>query len=155
LKIENPYFEKYAKKLAAAQQTSPEEFLTKLENQKKKEEPKEKNRAYTELLNPKDPRKMGKMNEVPHKQLKDIMKTELLEGKSAEEIKQIWLQYHQKKDVIAAVIPTQIFNTLIENAKKFPIFIFPVPRSQGYEFIMFQFSANTVHFTPLLCYQVR
>lgn len=151
---ENPYFEKYAKKLAAAQTTSPEEFLIKLEQQKKKErKEQEPTRQYTELLNPKKPTTIGK-GETPHKLLSDIMKLDLLEGKSIEELKLIWLEYHKDKEVLTATIPTHIFETLMENAKKFPIFIFPIPRSQGYEFMMFQFAANTVHFTPLLCYQV-
>lgn len=151
--LDNPYFEKYAKKIAAAQQSSPEDFLARLEAQKKKEKSEERTRGYSELLNPK--KSVEKVTDTPHKSLSDIMKVELVEGISAEEVKQIWLEYHSKKEVIAAVIPTKIFETLMENAKKYPLFIFPIPRSQGYEFIMFQFSANTVHFTPLLCYQVR
>lgn len=82
------------------------------------------------------------------------MKIDLIQDKSADEIKQIWFEYHKDKDVIAANIPTEKFDTMMERAKKYPLFLFPIPRSEGYEFIMFQFSANTVHFTPLLCYQV-
>lgn len=82
------------------------------------------------------------------------MKLDLIEGMSVEEITKIWLEYHKEKDVIAAVIPTATFDTLMSSSKKYPIFIFPIPRSQGFEFMMFQFAANTVHFTPLLCYQV-
>lgn len=92
--------------------------------------------------------------ELPYKKLEDVMKLELVEGKTIEEIKAIWLEYHRLKDVIAAAIPTEVFEKLMENSKTYPLFIFPIPRSQGYEFIMFQFAANTVHFTPLLCYQV-
>lgn len=83
------------------------------------------------------------------------MKTDLLGDKTVDELKLIWLEYHKSKDVIAATIPTEIFEKLMKNAKEYPIFIFPIPRSQGFEFIMFQFSANTIHFTPLLCYQVH
>lgn len=42
MKKKNPYFEKYADKLAAMQQTSPEEFLNRLESveaQKKPDKP--------------------------------------------------------------------------------------------------------------------
>lgn len=92
--------------------------------------------------------------ELPYKKLEDIMKLNLLEGRPIEEIKEIWLEYHKKKDVIAAAIPTETFDKLMDSAKKYPLFVFPIPRSQGYEFIMFQFASNTVHFTPLLCYQV-
>lgn len=140
------------------QQSSPEEFLSKLqkqedENEKKKKQAKEKERNYSELMNPK--KAIDTKSELPNKKLEDIMKLDLLEGKSAEEIKMIWLEYHKHKDSIAAAIPTETFNTLMANAKKYPIFIFPIPRSQGFEFIMFQFAVNSVHFTPLLCYQVH
>jgi ATP synthase F1 complex assembly factor 1 len=154
--VENPFFDKYAEKIAKIQKSSPEELLAKLkkqEEEKNKKNPQEKTRNYSELMNPKA--STSDKAELPYKKLEDLMKLDLLEGKTTEEIKQIWLEYHQKKDVIAAAIPTEIFNKMMENAKKYPIFIFPIPRSQGYEFIMFQFSANTVHFTPLLCFQVH
>jgi ATP synthase F1 complex assembly factor 1 len=105
-------------------------------------------------MNPKK-KAANEKGEIPYKKLEDIMKLDLLQGKSVEEITKIWLEYHKDKPAIAAVIPSATFDKLMENAKKFPMFIFPIPRSQGYEFIMFQFAANTIHFTPLLCYQVR
>lgn len=127
--------------------------LQKQEEEKKKKIQQEKERNYSELMNPK--KAIDTNAELPFKKLEDIMKVELLQGKSIEEIKNIWLQYHQSKDVIAAVIPIETYNTMMEISKQYPIFIFPIPRSQGFEFIMFQFAANTVHFTPLLCYQVH
>jgi ATP synthase mitochondrial F1 complex assembly factor 1 len=150
--VENPYFDKYAEKLAKVQKTSPEEFVARLEKQKeiaKEAEPKSRN--YSELMNPK---KGDGKGEIPHKKLEDIMKLDLIQGKPVDEITKIWLEYHKQKEVLAAVIPNAIFNTLMENSKKYPLFIFPIPRSQGYEFFVFQFAANTVHFTPLLVYQV-
>lgn len=152
---ENPYFGKYADKIAKIQKTSPEELVARLEKQKVKEKKEaEKPRDYSELMHPKQKTGDGK-GEIPYKKLEDLMKLDLIQGKPVEEIKQIWLEYHLKKEAIAAVIPTAVFETLMENAKKYPVFIFPIPRSQGFEFIMFQFAANTIHFTPLLCYQVR
>jgi len=153
--IDNPYFEKYAAKIAKLQKTSPEEFLAKI--QRKEDDEKKKaeqaKRDYSELMNPK--KKIETKSELPYKKIEDIMKVDLMEGKSAEEIKTIWLEYHRLKDTIAAVIPSEVFDLMMENAKKYPIFILPIPRSQGYEFMMFQFAANVIHFTPLLCYQVH
>lgn len=40
MKKKNPYFEKYAQKLAQMQQTSPDEFLNRLDSIQKKEAPK-------------------------------------------------------------------------------------------------------------------
>lgn len=82
------------------------------------------------------------------------MKIELLQDKTADEIKEIWIQYHKQKDVLVATIPTETYNLLTERSKEFPLFILPLPRSQGFEFFLLQFASNTVHFTPLLCYQV-
>lgn len=110
-------------------------------------------RDYAELLKPKSGLD-DKSTELPHKKLSDIMKIELLEDKTADEIKHIWLDYHSSKDVIAATIPTETYELLIARGKKYPLFIFPLPRSQGFEFFLLQFASNTVHFTPLLCYQV-
>lgn len=79
---------------------------------------------------------------------------ELIEDKSATEVSKIWEEYHKNKDLISATVPVKAYQKMNENAKLYPTFLFPVPRSQGYEFIMCQFSRNTVHFTPLLHYQV-
>lgn len=40
MKNKNPYFEKYGNKIAALQQTSPQEFLDRLESVEKAKEPK-------------------------------------------------------------------------------------------------------------------
>lgn len=156
LKKKNPYFEKYASKIATLQETSPEEFLSRVEVVNTKKDIKKSNeRTYSELLNPKEAKKDASAAEIPHKKLGDIMKIELLNDKSAEEIKQIWFEYHKTKDVITATLTTEQYEALMKKGNEHPIFILPLPRSEGYEFIMLQFAANTVHFTPLLAYQVR
>ncbi|XP_059609917.1 ATP synthase mitochondrial F1 complex assembly factor 1 [Phlebotomus argentipes] len=158
LKEKNPYYEKYAEKIAKLQKTSPEEFLSRVDNLEKvkkpeKAAPEERTRSYSELLKPKE--SLKEKGEIPHKKLDDIMKIDLVEGKSADEIRSIWLEYHKMKDVIAAAIPTEQYDLQQNRAKSHPIFVLPIPRSQGFEFIMLQFAANSVHFTPLLCYQVH
>lgn len=137
------------------QKTKPGELVNRLEQQEKKAKKEEqKARDYSELMRPKESKAGPVKGEIPYKKLEDIMKLDLVEGKSVEEITKIWLAYHTQKDTIAAVIPTAAFDKLMLLSKKYPLFIFPIPRSQGYEFMMFQFAANTIHFTPLLCYQV-
>lgn len=112
-------------------------------------------RDYAELLKPKSNAAKKGGDELPHKKLSDIMKIELLDNKTAAEIEHIWLEYHKKKDVLAAAIPADTYKFLMARSKEYPLFIFPLPRSQGFEFFLLQFASNTVHFTPLLCYQVR
>ncbi|KFB46336.1 AGAP004641-PA-like protein [Anopheles sinensis] len=159
MKEKNPYFEKYANKIASVQQSSPEEFLSRLQKaEKQKNKPKfgpaEVQRDYSELLKPKSPLGTEATRDGAHRKLSDIMRLELVEDKSADDIKHLWFEYHKHKDVITAAIPVDQYKLMMDRALKYPIFIFPIPRSQGYEFIMLQFAGNTVHFTPLLSYQV-
>lgn len=83
------------------------------------------------------------------------MKLDLLQDKTATEIEHIWLEYHKAKEVLIATIPVDQYELQLARGKKHPMFIVPLPRSEGFEFFLFQFAANTVHFTPLLCYQVH
>jgi len=158
LKNKNPYYEKYASKISTLQQSSPEEFLNRIESvEKAKPKPKADSRPrdYSELLNPKPATSSYSVTGETEKKLKDIMKVELLEDKSIEEIKHIWLEYHKQKEVLVATIPTNVYETQMKRGKEYPLFIFPLPRSEGFEFFLVQFALNTVHFTPLLCYQVH
>lgn len=82
------------------------------------------------------------------------MKLELLQDKTTEEITSIWLEYHLKKNVLAAVITVEQYELLMQRGKQNPLFILPLPRSQGFEFMLLQFASNCIHYTPLLCYQV-
>ncbi|KAJ6637982.1 ATP synthase mitochondrial F1 complex assembly factor 1 [Pseudolycoriella hygida] len=158
LKNKNPYYEKYASKITTLQQTSPEEFLNRIDSvEKKNSKPKQesKPRDYSELLNPKPSTAPTSMTGETEKKLSDIMRVELLQDKSVDEIKHIWLEYHKQKEVLVATIPTAVYETQMKRGKEHPIFIFPLPRSEGFEFFLAQFALNTVHFTPLLCYQVH
>jgi len=153
----NPYYEKYSHKIATLQQTSPEEFLSRVEaRQNEKSKPKfdaAANRQYTSLLEPK--KQLTSSAELQDEPLSKIMKIELVQDKEASEISKIWNDYHLQKDVIAATMPTNSFEEITAKAQKYPTFLFPIPRTQGYEFIVCQFYRNTVHFTPLLNYQVH
>lgn len=109
-------------------------------------------RQYSSLLEPK--KQLTSDAEVKDESLNKIMKLELIQHKDVNEIKRIWEEYHKTKDVIAATIPVEIYNEINSKARDYPTFLFPIPRTQGYEFIVCQFYKNTVHFTPLLNYQV-
>ncbi|XP_002137103.2 ATP synthase mitochondrial F1 complex assembly factor 1 [Drosophila pseudoobscura] len=156
LKESNPYYWKYAEKIAKIQQTSAEEFLDRVERVVNPiKDGQIQARSYSELLNPKQELAKQEAAELPHKKLSDIMKLELLADKSAEELSQIWIEYHKTKDVLAATLTKAQYETLMGRAKEHPIFLLPLPRSEGFEFFLLQFAANTVHFTPLLAYQVH
>lgn len=87
--------------------------------------------------------------------LSDIMKIELLENKGKQEITDIWINYHKNKDCISGILEPHVFDKLIDNGSKYPTFILPLPRENGYEFILVQFSSNEIHMTPLLWYQTH
>ncbi|CAG5034225.1 unnamed protein product [Parnassius apollo] len=156
----NPYYEKYADRIAALQKTSPEEFLQRLEKQQKiKDEEKKKKfspidtRQFSSVLNPK--KALQSDSTVEDKKLDTIFKLDLVKDKDALEIQSIWEEYHKNKEVISAIIPVELYTTLQQKMREYPTFIFPLPRSQGYEFIMSQCYGQAVHFTPLLAFQVH
>ncbi|XP_041988816.1 ATP synthase mitochondrial F1 complex assembly factor 1 [Aricia agestis] len=156
----NPYYEKYADRIAVLQKTSPEEFLKRVENaESSKEEEKKKKfasvdtRQFSSVLNPKESLKAD--ISAKDKKLEEIFKVELVKDKDASEVQLIWEEYHKSKEVISATIPFDLFTTIFENMRQHPTFLFPLPRSQGYEFIMCQNYGHTVHFTPLLAFQVH
>lgn len=153
----NPYYDKYAEKIAQIQKTAPEEFKTRVvtlaSKTSKKIEP-SKERQYSQLLQPKE--KIEGPVQTNEAKLNDILKIDLIQDKSAEEIEAIWAKYHlEKEDCVAAVIPAKDYEILEQRSSKYKTFLFPLPRSQGYEFIMCQFELNSVHFTPLLYFQVH
>ncbi|CAG0883054.1 unnamed protein product [Darwinula stevensoni] len=113
---QNPFFEKYASKIAAFQQCVILKF--------------------------------------PSMKLEDILKVDLIAGKTADEVQQIWEEYHKgKENYLAAVVPPSIFQRINETASKYPLFLLPLPRKQGYEFFFLQYAGDEFHFTSLINYQ--
>jgi len=151
---QNPQYAKYADKIANLQKTSPEEFLRRLgEIESKKEAMSTKPKDFFLPTAPKsnDPtRAMTK-----EKSLDQIMKTDLLSDLSVEEISSIWNEYWSSKDAVAAVIPKATYETMHQRFKEFNTFLFPLPRDQGYEFVVVQFLNNEAHFTSLINYQAH
>ncbi|KAI8337636.1 ATP11 protein-domain-containing protein [Chlamydoabsidia padenii] len=88
--------------------------------------------------------------------LDDFVKLDLLEKESPERIAQLWHTYHStKENVINAVIPAHIFQTLQERGERYPMFIFPLPRPNGLEFYLLQFHQTQCYFTSLAEYKLR
>jgi len=150
----NPYYGKYADKIAKLQKTSPEEFLKRLaENESKKQA---EDKEPKEFSLPSQPKPSGQIPGMSkEKTLDKIMKTELLADRTVEEISAIWNEYWASKDAIAAVIPKDTYLTMQERFKEFNTFLFPLPRDQGYEFVVVQFLNNEAHFTTLINYQAH
>lgn len=153
----NPYLEKYAKKIAELQQTSPQELLSRLDDFEKSKEKKQKGSKEEErpFSSPAAPKSGHGSGLTKPKLLNDVMKTDLLEDKTPEEIQKIWEEYHRSKDVIAATIPADVYDKIYDRSLLHPTFLLALPRSEGYEFIVSQFSDHEIHFTPLISYQTH
>jgi len=154
----NPYYAKYADKIAKLQNTSPEEFLSRLSAHEERKTAassvtKENQRDFSF-----PGRAVSNTGGSGHtsKSLDKVLKLELLQDKTPEQISEIWTtHFMNKENKICAVIPTETFNTMQQRWKEFNTFLFPVPRKNGYEFVMVQFMGNEAHFTTLINYQAH
>lgn len=160
---ENPYYEKYADKIKRVQGSS--EYQQKAAMQAKVTEDKrlrqemEQWRRHQEMLEGKfssasDTDDEAKGSKLP-KNLNELMKLELLADKSAEDIGEFWIEYYKQQDCISAVIPAETYRTMEKLATVSPTFLYPVPKSEGYEFILAQFAKHRCFFSPLINYQVH
>ncbi|XP_005398716.1 PREDICTED: ATP synthase mitochondrial F1 complex assembly factor 1 isoform X2 [Chinchilla lanigera] len=89
------------------------------------------------------------------KTLSSIFNIEMVKDKTAEEIKQIWQQYFAAKDTVYAVIPKEKFDLIWNRAQSCPTFLCALPRREGYEFFVGQWTGTELHFTALINIQTR
>ncbi|MCL4116651.1 UNVERIFIED_CONTAM: hypothetical protein GTU68_039521 [Idotea baltica] len=152
----NPYYGKYANKIKTLKKESPEEFLNRAENAFKFSESEAQVKSFSKVAEKKKADLPSAAYAfAPQKKLDSIMKIDLLKDRTAEEIKYIWTRYFSTKDAISGIMPAQLFDKIQDRSVQYPMFIFPLPRDQGYEFIYVQFAANEIHFTPLINYQAH
>ncbi|KAG1443124.1 hypothetical protein G6F56_010788 [Rhizopus delemar] len=161
------YESKYADKLkqvAKREGTTVDELKKKL-----KEEAAQKLKAAT----PKnvEPKKVEKSNTKPSPEtvaakshlpydssaptLDKLVKLELFEKETSENIEKIWMAGHANKDCITAAIPSAIYDKLYKRSLEYPMFILPMPREEGVEFYFLQFSFHQCHFTSLIEYKAK
>ncbi|ORX93776.1 ATP11-domain-containing protein [Basidiobolus meristosporus CBS 931.73] len=89
------------------------------------------------------------------KTLDSILKLDKILLEEPETIGKIWTEYHANKDSLSAVIPAETYDKLFERAKKYPLFVLPVPRDEGAEMYLLQFSYHQCFFTSLLEYKTH
>jgi len=150
----NPFFDKYAEKIAKLQKKNPEEFLARIEATAGKSQPGQA-KDFSLPGAAKQTLPGGEEEPAKQKSLDSILKLELLSGKTGPEIEEIWCQHFSHKDCVSAVIPSQTYTTMQERFAEFNTFLFPLPRDQGYEFIVVQFLGHEAHFTTLINYQAH
>ena len=153
----NPYYAKYADKIAKLQKTSPEEFLSKLEATEKPKQSnpaKEVGKDFSLPTKPKPEVTESKASLLAkEKTLDSIMKLDLLREKTKDEISEIWKLHHASLDAVCAVIPADVWEEMRERFTKHKTFLFPLPRKDGYEFMVVQFLGKSAHFTTLINFQ--
>ncbi|CAL1546639.1 unnamed protein product [Lymnaea stagnalis] len=160
----NPYFDKYKAKIQHMQNSSPDEFEFKMKELSALKNPKLKKSSSSsvdrqdaaqavKVAPPTETAKSG-VGMTRSEGLDSVMKLELIQDKTADEIIQIWSQYHSEKDCVYAVLKAAEYENLRTKSKECPVFLFPVPRPDGFEFILSQFDRSDVYFTPLAMFQV-
>jgi len=84
-----------------------------------------------------------------------LMRTDLLADLPTDDVTKLWSKYWSERDTISAVITKDVYDAMAPRMAEFPIFLYPLPRQQGYEFYMSQFTSQHCFFTSLLNYQVN
>ena len=87
--------------------------------------------------------------------LDDIVNLELFQQLDSEDIQKMWREYHASKDVICAVVPATTYDIIRSRSSECPLFIYPVPRDDGYEFFVSQFRGHQCGFVSLGEYKQR
>ncbi|RWS08979.1 ATP synthase mitochondrial F1 complex assembly factor 1-like protein [Dinothrombium tinctorium] len=163
---QNPFYAKYAEKIAKVKQNSSETVKridAAIEDKEAIELKDRVKRMQTLYTN--DPQKASD-KWFSSKSLKEVVKLDLLMNHTADEIVDIWSKYHRDKaNCVYAVIPTDKYEQIYKTSREFPLFIYPIPRPNAdgtnaendshYEFMLGQFNGHEIYFTPLIMYQTH
>ncbi|NXD95749.1 ATPF1 factor, partial [Chaetorhynchus papuensis] len=161
---ENPFYGKYRHKIQELRRSNPDVFESRMEKRSEvKKQPVghskqgEFIRCMEEKARPAEGlgSKTSKGGFTKDKTLGSILNVEMVKEKSAEEITQIWNQYFSAKDTVYAVIPADKFDLIWKRAQKCPSFLYALPRKEGYEFFVGQWSGTELHFTSLINVQTQ
>ncbi|XP_020663165.3 ATP synthase mitochondrial F1 complex assembly factor 1 [Pogona vitticeps] len=149
----NPFFEKYQSKIDALRRSNPDIFESRME---KKDDVKKQPLGYSQQaefvkhMEEKAKDETQKTQFTKNKTLDSIVNVEMIKRKKPEEIKQIWKQYFSGEDTVYAVIPGKTFDVMWKRIQNCPSFLYALPRKEGYEFFMGQWSGPELHFTSLI-----
>nr|XP_026690340.1 ATP synthase mitochondrial F1 complex assembly factor 1-like [Ciona intestinalis] len=151
---ENPFFQKYADKIQHLQKSNPEEYRKRLDQLKAlKQSKREEGKVETENKTSQKSTEKKLPVTKKTKTLDDILKLEMVMKLKAEDIQKLWVDRYANKDAVCAVISSQSYCVIRTILEKYPVFVFPLPRKDGYEIFVGQFSNNDIYFTSLINYQ--
>lgn len=157
---QNPFFSKYREKIRALRSADPQEYRARMEKQSELKEQRvghSKQGAFIRAVEETEKSQLGATSSSGssgvsgrRKTLDSILNLDLIRDKSGPEVSQIWTQYFSTRDTISAAIPTETFEKIQTRAQSCPTFLFALPRSDGYEFFVGQWSGLELHFTSLI-----
>nr|CAB3224705.1 ATP synthase mitochondrial F1 complex assembly factor 1-like [Phallusia mammillata] len=154
----NPYYQKYADKINKLKMSNSKEYERRIKLMNEQQEKPSSHLNNTNVKNPTSTFDQVKEKEVQsktgkRKTLDSILKLELVNSLTAEEIGSLWVDHYSNKDAVSAIIPKDVFHILQTTAQMYPLFVYPVPRKDGYEMFVGQFGSNDFYFTSLINYQ--
>ncbi|XP_053549496.1 ATP synthase mitochondrial F1 complex assembly factor 1 [Bombina bombina] len=147
----NPHYDKYRDKILRLRSSDPGKFDARMETRDEvKKQPLgfSKQAEFAKSLERKG--NASSKGFTKNKTLDSILNLELIKDKSACDIIELWKQYYSTKDTVFAVIPGEAFELIWQRAQSCPSFLYALPRQEGYEFFVGQWSGNELHFTSLI-----
>ncbi|XP_062995310.1 ATP synthase mitochondrial F1 complex assembly factor 1 isoform X1 [Elgaria multicarinata webbii] len=152
----NPFFQKYHSKIQDLRRSNPDIFESRMERRNDvKKQPVGYSKQAEFVRNMEEKAKETKHVFTKNKTLDSILNVEMMKRKKPEEIKQIWKQYFSGEDTVYAVIPGKTFDLMWKRIQNCPSFLYALPRKEGYEFFVGQWSGAELHFTSLINIQTQ
>lgn len=148
----NPFFAKYQDKLKKVYDESPEIFLDNLKP--KKVEPIGNPEDYGYQLKEKAKSRMS-ASATKKRTLDSIMKIDKVKELEPKAIKAIWTTFLSELCKFPGMITDDEYELIAKRSSEFTTFLIPLPREQGYEFILAQWAGHECHFTPLINFQAH
>ncbi|KAM3914555.1 ATP synthase mitochondrial F1 complex assembly factor 1 [Leptodactylus fuscus] len=150
---ENPFYGKYKDKIQQLRRTDPVMFDARMTKKKEvQKEPVGSSRQSEYVQSVEQKVKTGSLKQgfTKKKTLNSLLNIELVKDKNAEDIAQIWTQFFSTQDTVFAVIPGDVFDVIWSRSQRCPSFLYALPRAEGYEFFVGQWSGAELHFTALI-----
>uniref|UniRef100_A0A8C8RC02 ATP synthase mitochondrial F1 complex assembly factor 1 n=1 Tax=Pelusios castaneus TaxID=367368 RepID=A0A8C8RC02_9SAUR len=145
----NPFYGRYRDKIQALRRSNPEVFESRMEKRSEQKTQPVGHSKQVEFI------RYMEDKARPICTLDSILNVEMVKEKTPEEIKQIWKQYFSAKDTVYAVIPAETFDLIWKRTQNCPSFLCALPRKEGYEFFVGQWSGTELHFTALINIQTQ
>ncbi|KAM9692605.1 ATP synthase mitochondrial F1 complex assembly factor 1 isoform 2-T2 [Dama dama] len=150
----NPFYDRYRDKIQQLRRSDPAAFESRLEKRSEIRKQPVGHSKQGDFIKCVEQKTLGKQpvsrGFTKDKTLSSIFNIEMVKDKTAEEIKQIWQQYFAAKDTVYAVIPKEKFDLIWNRAQSCPTFLCALPRREGYEFFVGQWTGTELHFTALI-----